>query len=209
MMNDSIWTCDVNRDTSLARGFKAFVDDGEEDIWTPTHTGKIASENSKGLPLSEDDFPKQRRHRKAFEFKQRLPPIFHTGHVHIGPNIQEILKQFDLGNGGLYPVKLYQHDKATLISEDYAQLHIGNQKDTVILEESPCLQEIAPNYGVYHYLTSEKDDELAVHKSADEAPDIWADPKMMNTIFFSSRLAEALISAGFKKACRLTRCRTF
>ena len=64
----------------------------------------------------------------------------HSGFIYVSSQVAQLLSQYDLGNGALYPVELFENDKKTKIDQAYYALNIGNQKHTIALEHSPSIK---------------------------------------------------------------------
>ena len=201
-MTDHVWLCDAYRRSSLIRGF-------DNDELPGVDVLEMRRQSKAGVSLPRSYFPTEMHYYKKIEFRGRLPQYFTNGsYMFINRKAADIIRRFDMGGGALFPVALFQYDRVTPIEADIHILCIGNAKDTVVLDQTKGITQPYPREYLFDlplYLGDEED-EFAVRKDAAAGPDLWADPKMMGGYFFmSNRLAEALISAGMKKAFDLRR----
>jgi hypothetical protein len=169
----------------------------------------IQKRNRTGIPLSADDFPQAiwgsaKRGARTFG---KLPNIFFGfGFWVVSDTCAGVLRQFDLGQGGLYPVKVFQKDKKTPIGDhDWFCLNFGNVKSGLVAEAS---NELSPrSEGKWSVSAIIEDDDVALSPSVLDGPDIWIDPKVMQAFFMSWRLGSALKKAKCTSGFGLFRCR--
>jgi hypothetical protein len=136
----------------------------------------------------------------------KLPPIFYVQSCWVvtGPTAK-VLRQFDLGGGALYPVKLLKMDRSTPIDGEFFCLNIGNVKQAFLPGESRGTVPWPGNRWHPDFVVN--DDDIAVSGAALSPPDIWIDPLIVRTFFLSDALGEALRAAKIAKAFMLSSCR--
>lgn len=117
-----------------------------------------------------------------------------------------VLRQFDLGSGGLYPLELVRHDGVTPLDGFYWALNFGEKKNALAMEESRAVDGPYGNGACAPKLWV-KDDDFAVTRAALDGPDIWGDERVEAGFFVSPRLGKALHKAGLARVFHLLRCR--
>lgn len=161
----------------------------------------------KGLPIAEDDCPRKIWSDTAGPLA-RLPAVSNiNGYFIVSDAAADVLRQFDLGAGALYPVAVLQYDRVTPAKGSWFTWGIGNQKTAFREAQSPAARPFATNRNRCKLPMLPKDDDIAVSVAALDGPDIWVDPTLFKSIFVSGPLGEALTAAGLAKAFRLFRCR--
>jgi hypothetical protein len=121
------------------------------------------------------------------------------------------LRTYDLGEGGLVPIRLTQPDGKTLVSGgQYYILSFGSHKNAFSPKHSltvrPAIGSKGPNH-IWSVDADIRDDLLAVTKVALQSPDLWTDPNLPRIVFVSGRLHAALQKANLAEAFRLFSCR--
>jgi len=217
-MSEVVWVSHAMKDSSLTKALTS--ERLEED---KGHALEILRKNKIGAPLRAKDMPKKLfpQSREPHVIK-RLPQLFYGGgHYVMSEKAADILRQFDLGDGGLHPIKIFQKDLKTEFGEGWHCINFGNVKETCVLEKSLVGRgiggmtpgpEVRVSEGVYEtkYYNLPfvaKDDVVAVSRDALGGPDIWMDPLVHSAFFISERLARALKKAKLDKAFRLFKCR--
>jgi len=165
----------------------------------------------KGMPVSEDACPKRIWGDEDSDTFDVLPDLFHSeGHYIVSERAANILRQFDLGGGALYPVTegIYQKDNRTRIPGEYFCWIFGNVKKAFLEEHSPKAPALVNDERDWCGMpVLMQDDDIAVSASALSGPDIWIDPLLFKSIFLSHRAGQAMADAGLAKAFRLKKCR--
>lgn len=116
-----------------------------------------------------------------------------------------ILRQHDLGTGGLYPLELLRSDGVTPVDGSFWALNFGAKKNALAMEESRSVD--GPNWrGNCRPELWIKDDDVAVTRAALDGPDLWGDERVETGFFVSPRLGAALHKAGLAKVFHLLRC---
>ncbi|KKC24045.1 hypothetical protein WP12_21535 [Sphingomonas sp. SRS2] len=116
-----------------------------------------------------------------------------------------MLRQFDLGGGGLYPVRVYKKDRKTLVDGEWLCINFGNVKHAFLPDESRNFW--AGSAGKWVGRAAMTDYDTALSPIALTGPDIWIDPIVRDAIFFSDGLGRALKKAKADKGFFLNRCR--
>ena len=212
-MNQVAWVSNVMNDPRQMRAITTDLNESDSK-----KAISIERRNDAGESLKEADFPKvilPGKNKKG-PFK-RMPDLFKAGcYWVVSSRVADVLCQFNLGGGGLYPVKVFQKDRTTRVDGDFYCINFGNVKRAFILDASsrgirPGPDErigegrYAPMY--YKLPFVPVDDEVAVSTIALQGPDIWVDPMLFSTFFVSDRLRSALKKARLDGAFQLFRCR--
>jgi hypothetical protein len=170
-------------------------------------------QNDAGEPLKAESFPAEIYGApSATESDYRLPNIFHAGSFWVvSKAAANVLRQFDLGAGGLYPVKVFKKDRQTALGDEWFCINFGNRKETVIVPESSTFMRehyIRPG-GVKGWVPKAtiEDGDIAVSKAACSGPDIWVDPQIGDAFFLSDALGTPLKKAKADKGFFLHKCR--
>jgi hypothetical protein len=100
-----------------------------------------------GKSVSQDMCPKQVWNEKGRKKRIQLPHLFlASGSPIVSAKAAAVLRQFDLGGGGLYPLEgAYQSDRTTRIPGDYFCWIFGNLKSAFLGDQSPAARPFAPN----------------------------------------------------------------
>lgn len=168
-------------------------------------------QNVAGEPLKAECFPAEIYGApQAKESEYRLPDIFFAGSFWaVSKAAAEVLRQFNLGSGGLYPVKVLKSDRQTPVGGEWLCINFGNKKAAFAASESTSLRERYIRPGVKGWVPKAviKDGDIAVSKAACTGPDIWIDPQVGHAFFISDALATALKKAKADKGFFLHKCR--
>lgn len=201
--DETIWVSRVIDDT---RSVKFFTSDLFED--DANKASETTKQNEKGIPLPADLFPKEIFVMYKGKRYKKLPAIFNaSGFWVVSSACADVLRQFDLGDGALYPTKLFQHDRTTPVEGEYFCLNFGNQKQAVVPEYSPKLKKPYPSKDLWRLPTVLDNGDVAVTKTALEGPDLWVDPQIWGGLFLSNPLVQALKSAKLTRPFGLRKCR--
>ncbi|MEJ6404212.1 hypothetical protein [Yoonia sp. 2307UL14-13] len=207
-MSEQVWICMPQTNTQLTRGFwSGFRSDDPPNHYFKNQ-GKILEKMLNGQLLKKDELPSEFYHYEKRKFRETLPQVFHSGYIFVNKKAADVLRQFDMGQGGPNGITLFEHDKVTKVSTDISLLNYGNAKDTVILDKSKQLEPLGSVEGVYHPDLPRPDDEdIVVRRNSLDGPDLWVDPRVWYCFFVSDKLARALIKEKLKNAFRMRRCR--
>ena len=165
--------------------------------------------NDRGEPLPASSFPVEiYGNEDAVKFS-KLPDFFYgNGFWVVSSVAANVLRQFDLGNGALYPVKLFQKNHKTPVEGEYFCINFGNVKQSFVPEESPKAQKkphITTPYWGLPFVT--KDNDIAVLPTAFDGPDLWVELRFWTAFFVSDDLAKALKAAKVTRSFGLRKCR--
>jgi hypothetical protein len=139
--------------------------------------------------------------------KKRLGHLFKVnGFLCVTEKAAAVLRQFDLGSGGLYPLELVRYDGVTPVDGFFWALNFGEKKNALAMEDSRSVDGPYANGNCTPKLWV-KGDDFAVTRAALDGPDIWGDERVEEGFFVSPRLGQALHKAGLAKVFHLTRCR--
>jgi hypothetical protein len=135
-----------------------------------------------------------------------FPAFFYgNGYWIVSRKAADIISQFDLGDGGLYPVKIFQSDRKTPVEGEFLCLNVGAQKLAFLPEQSPPAFK-QPDLERWTLPSAPKDDVFHVSAAVLRGPDVWWDPRVRSGFFLSEALGAALKKADMAKAFRLYRC---
>ena len=206
-MDQHVWISDVLADSELIIMFGSDI--AEEN-------GAGAIEGLKllkpGKPVPQDMCPKRLWNEKGRKERPSLPHLsIVNGYPVISAEAADVFRQFDLGEGALYPIEgVYQSDRTTRIPGDYYCWVFGNQKAAFLTEHSaearPFAEHVPGPKTRWTIPMLLQDDQVAVSTVALEGPDVWVDPLLFKSVFLSGPLGDALDKAGLRNAFRLFRC---
>lgn len=124
--------------------------------------------------------------------------------------LAEVLKQFDLGEGGLIEFPIYQADKVTPLPGPFYLLNFGCIKDSAVIAQSPKLtHDFKKRIDGYDKWGASNlaDGDIAVTTAALEGPDLWFESKLKKMILMSKRLHDAILAAKIKVNFQFSRAR--
>ena len=197
-----VWVSRAMKHASNQRPFRNDVAERDHDRLL-----EIGRANNLGEKLAPSDFPQEIFGQPyAREKDYRLPDLFHAyGYWVVSQVAADVLRQFDLGQSGFYPVRVLRNDRQTPVEGGWFSINFGNAKSAVALEQS---EKIRPGaQGRYIMPVTIADDQLAVSAAALDPPDIWVDPQLWDAFFVSEELGKALRKAKIAKSFFLTKCR--
>jgi hypothetical protein len=138
---------------------------------------------------------------------RKLPHFFvANGNWLVSRKAADVISQFDLGDGGLYPVQIFKKDRTTPVEGEFLCLNVGAQKSAFLPEQSPRVAKCNPELPWWTLPPKDKDDAASVSSTALQGPDLWWDRTIDSGFFLSGPLGDALKKAGLAKAFRLYRC---
>jgi hypothetical protein len=146
----------------------------------------------------------------ANEADYRLADLFFAATVWVvSKAAADVLRQFDLGSGALYPVKVLKKDRQTPVGGEWFCINFGNRKEAFLLSESVPMRETFVRNGekAWRLKSVLKDGDIAVNQAANSGPDIWIDPLVAKAFFLSDALGTALKKAKADKGFFLHKCR--
>jgi hypothetical protein len=202
MSKETIWISDAPNNTRLIKSFTH-----DENTWTDKQTIETRKRNGKGDALSADCFPTHLHIIYRDKSYQKLPDIFHAGpYLVVSEAVADVLRQFDMGRGALYPVRLMNHRQTRQIGGSYFHLNIGNTKEAFLPEYTDRAEKLYDHLDFWS-VTPVDDGEISLLAAALDGPDIWIDIRLRNSFFLSDRLAKALKAAKLTRSFGLRRCR--
>ncbi len=207
--NDTVWISRAMADSTLIKGFQtdAYEIDKEQAL-------EAMRGSEKGVSFPKQRFPTEMYAKYPDKKEKKKPDIFMAGGFWtVSAACADVLRQFDLGDGGLYPTKLFQHDRTTPVEGEYFCLNFGNTKQAFVPEYSPkaripdYFQPGPDNPLVWLQPIMHNDGDMAVTKIALDGPDLWIDPKVRSAFFLSDPLVQALKAAKLTRRFGLRKCR--
>ena len=210
-MTDGAWISKAFIDPDLIYAFGDKVSlDGDKEA--REQVGMVTFLNGQGESVPAEQFPKELYVFRTSEFDpapvyKDLPDFFRSGFFVVSGAFADVLRQFDLGGGGVYPTKLFQEDRTTEITGDFHCLNFGNKKEAFLPEHSPRATAVRLSTRQMQPPAVIKDGDIAVSGIALEGPDIWIDPILRNSFFMSDRLWQGLVAANVQKPLKAARCK--
>ncbi|MBO9427665.1 hypothetical protein J7444_23210 [Labrenzia sp. R4_1] len=205
--DDCIWMVRGHLSDANSRGWQPaeLFEDNKiraEEILKAIRQSKI------GWQLSKDQFPKDNYPRPdnyPATDKQSVPQIFSSGFTFLSEESADVVGQFDLGDGALYPTRLWRSDRITPMPGRHFYLNVASKKDAFLPEQSLGAKDIGHGKWLVPVLPR-KDTELWFADIVLNGPDLWFDPKIIDNVFISDRLKQALDARKLSKDWMLTRC---
>jgi hypothetical protein len=209
-MSDCIWISTAPGHAGNMRPFKHDVVERDRERFE-NGPDRVVTKIKEGYPLSVEDLASEIFGTVSAEEKDyRLPDLFHAyGYWVVSSTAADVLRSFDLGGGGLYPVKVMKQDRATPVRGDWFCINFGNRKSAIVPGASPKMRHRYIRNGEKGWFPPfvTKDGDVAVSLAALSGPDIWIDPDVGDAFFVSNALAKALKKAKADKGFFLSKCR--
>lgn len=201
-MSDYVWVSNLMNDSTMIA--MTTTDISERDI-----ESSIAGQKAlkAGKPVDPLNLPKSIYMDDGVRAK--LPPLFDANGFYVvnGP-VVDVLTRFDLGEGGLYPVSVWQSDRATLFEGRWFCWTFGNRKSAFSKANSTNLVPFGPGDGEWASMPyNPADFDIAVTREALNGPDVWLDPPLFKTVFMSRKLGDELVAANLGQFFRLYRAK--
>jgi hypothetical protein len=196
-----VWVSDCREDSTLIIAMKS--DLSERSLES---SAKASLMSLLGQTVPFDLLPQKFWEKPKYPLPRRLPNFFvGNGNWIVSWKAADIIARFDLGDGGLYPVEIFQSDRTTPVEGEFLCLNVGAQKSAFLPERSPrALKQ--PGLEDWTLPGAQKDDVFHVSTAANDGPDVWWDPRVRSGFFVSQALGDALKKARMAKAFRLYRC---
>jgi hypothetical protein len=208
---DCIWLVHGHADLDNARGW-APAEEFENNGRTPEDILKSIRQSKVGWFLPQDRFPVNlfpSPDSQPGPHKRRVPQIFSNGFVMLSGESAAVLRSFDIGEGALYPVRLWHPDQTTPMPGEFFYLSQGNRKDAFLPDLSEGFDLISSSKPWQISLGRPKKPQLFFSAGALAGPDIWWDKSIYGDFFISNRLKVALSKCGLARDWRLMRCSVF
>mgnify|MGYP000951252029 CR=1 FL=1 len=201
MSTEEVWISNIFNDSTIVRGTDI---DRTEPGWN------ITFETHAPPP---EDVPLNLYATYKNDKLNDLPPVFEgAGGMKISEPVAKILKQFDLGNGFLAPVRLYLHDRTTPVDKSYFVYGPYERKDGCFIPElskdirtNPYEKNKPPKE--WDMPWEPKDSDIAVMESALDGSDIWLDRTLRGALFMKGTMVAALQQAGYGRIFKAKKCR--
>ncbi|WP_394209910.1 hypothetical protein [Psychrobacter piscatorii] len=132
------------------------------------------------------------------------------GYLLFNQQCYDIISQFTLGATHFSQVYIYDIETEELKSQTpYYFINIAETRDYLNVEESKGIKEnsYAPKLST-HSIWEPIDNDIQLNTTAQECDvDLWHDPALRKSLFFSDELVSALLASGIKQqALALSRC---
>ncbi len=217
-MEPTVWHSRMMKDPNLGikQGLAAKWFGGDWD--PPTHISPTSPEQleslmryARGEPLPREAFPEALYvfDRKGFA---KIGELFTAGSYYaVRGKLAQVLSECNLGRGGLISIPIYEEDKATPIAGEFFIWNFAEQKLAFLPEQSPKIRpagigaSIEKNKWKVH--PDVQDGDIALLVAAAGPPDVWCDPRLPLSLFFSHALVAALREAKIEFDFRVCRCR--
>jgi hypothetical protein len=193
-MSECIWVSNALGGSVNHAGFMTdlLVEKGQEAF-------EFDKRNRWGESLSAEFFPKKAWLLPEDAKRKKLPDFRKTGSfAFMSARCADVFRSFDLGNGNLYPVALFEADQVTPLPGVWFAINFGNVKPCFLVEQSSNFIPVAGKKFVP--LATWPDDALAFDAKALEGADVWVDPLLFETFCMSDQLVAALREAGLSKS---------
>lgn len=154
--------------------------------------------------------PKELYFEYSDKLVKNLPYLFISGGFwFVSMEIVDTLRQFNMGEGAFYPVKVFQHDQKTPVEGTYFCWNFGNTKEAVLLEKTigACKSPYPDGDQRRSFTGILNDNDIAIRATAVDGPDIWLDPQFRQVFFFSDQLVQALKEMKIASIFRFKKCR--
>ena len=117
------------------------------------------------------------------------------------------MRRYDLGQGGLYPTKVFRKHRKTPIGDEWFCLNFGNTKTAFVPQDSKQVFPLESGKSdLWRVLDRPKDNALAVRATALDSPALWIDMSLIEMFFVHGDLRDALKDAGLAKPFGFRKC---
>ena len=217
-MPDTVWVSSVMSDYTIGnrQGIreKFYGQDWAPPTFqlgvAPKHVLEAHWRHNSGETLERTDFP-EAMYVFAENNWKRVGDLFCAGPFYaVKGRLAEVLKDFDLGKGGLIEFPIYKADKSTRLPGPFYLLNFGAVKDSFVPSETRS--KLFPSRTVERdgydlWLTYPEDGDVALTTAALEGADLWCERKLENRLFMSGRLHDAIQAAKVKVKFRFAKVR--
>ena len=142
--------------------------------------------------------------------KNDIMVIITNGYLIMSKKLYDIISQFNLGKTHFSQVYIYDIETKEQLSDvPYYFINIAEKRNYLDVESSKGLgvSMYNPQLKQRFIGISEEDDIKLFHTCLENDVDLWHEPILLKSLFFSDRLANALLDSGFtKEQLGLIRC---
>jgi hypothetical protein len=135
-------------------------------------------------------------------FKRVIDLLWVNACIAFKGELAAIMKQAEMGRGGLVPVPLYEADRTTPRDENLHILNFDGPKDALVIEQSEGLRFTPPHvpeerkfYSVEHGINPK----ITLNTNVLEGAEIWQMKQDKDLVYFSDRLVQAVLKTKNKK----------
>jgi hypothetical protein len=197
------WASDAMVNVRMLRSFSHTL--GEDQL---NLTAQFQRDNANGKVMEPECFPPEifvaKDANTNYDKMDHL--FFGFGYWVVSSEVADILRQFDMGQGNLYPTKVFRKDRKTPIGDRWFCLNFGNVKKAYVSGGRNPTPHIKKDFVWDAFPSFPKDTILTLTTEAVAGPDFWVDPQIYDTFFVSDRLAKTLKAAGVAKPFGFKRC---
>lgn len=171
---------------------------------------KISKQHELGRTIKAEEMPTAMYGMYHDKKVGNLPNVFlGNGFITVSGKCAEVINQHDLEGGGLFPVEIYEFDRVTKIAGTFFALNFGKNKKTLLPEESKNIRRFPRHDQCWELEYGLHDDfDITVSENATEGADIWVDPDLWASVFFSDRIVAALSKENLLDGVNLRKCRS-
>jgi hypothetical protein len=204
-MIEFVWYLQATTDPGTARGFMPVGCNGPDRDKVFAAQRALAYRAEIGERVDPEEFPGEYEAVSTDPSRNLNLPMWYSTLRHLRADMAAVLRRFDISNTVLAPIRITLPDGAG-VRKDFSVLSVPNLKSTVDPARSVPMKRGRKRWGPLH-APAELDESIVALPSVLEGPDIWTDPQVSTTIFFSDRLAQALLAENWGKQLKLRRVR--
>lgn len=169
---------------------------------TDEHTSALVRAIRKGEAPLRSEMPVE---QVAFRDDVHVAPVILCGFLCVSDEIAKCFEGFDLGSGYLHRIPFLNQNGKTI--GNYSIVVFGNRREAFLPEQSPNTSKSPYSKTQWSTPFVTKDDDITVKAESVSPPDMWVDPRLLQTFFVSGRLAATLTESGHAGSLQLSRCR--
>ena len=197
-MHEEVWVSNALGQSELVRNFS-------DPNFDHASRHAILSKYFNAEPLLPSEFPSNKAYLTRLVLPvDPLPHLMTNSFMFLSRQLRDLLLDYDLGLTSFSQVALFGANEKKLYSSDYYFINIAEVKGAAVIKKSIGLRPYTVP-GKYSY-GDLKDDTIAVNAKAFTGVDLWMEPTITRTIFFSGRLYHALQQSGLAKDLNFARC---
>ncbi len=164
----------------------------------------------RGEPVPDDVLPDVMWADDADDDRvERLPHLFRACNLLVvSETLAALLRRFDLGASRLVPVTLLHRDRTTPYAGTHFILDLRERKEAFEPEHSKRFNRpLLPGHThLGAVIGRPQDADISVSAAALAGADVWRDPRLLESLFFSDRLMTAMRTAKVLGGVRTFRC---